>query len=349
MADKYLDAAQSLRRSTPVPNWVIDEVLPLLNPRELLVYIYVMRRTWGCGFKSARISVAQISGGTQWNEEWVDRGTGLGERTCQHCLASLRKYRVVRITARASRKRNLPSGYAPGWRDEVDFAGLKARHAGTLAKRRGEGGTRGVQMHESRLTQPDKPDGEVLQDTFEQNMQLRESLYEEESDMAEEYFGMQMPTSAKVRAARLVAMPKPVKAAGIAQDEFVRMRDVVLEMTGKTPLTLIDDPESRLDEQILRKANDVIIAAVAYGVMTAHELQGFEAYWATTGFCRNGVTVPELGNLINQMGKYVKSDIYLRYQQHAKVLDEQLRATTAVTVEATSELDNWQPRRKRRR
>ena len=82
--------------TTPVPDQIFDELLPLLSGAELKVLLYITRRTFGFKKESDRISLSQITSGiTKANGDPLDYGTGLNEWTVLKALKSLRSMNII--------------------------------------------------------------------------------------------------------------------------------------------------------------------------------------------------------------------------------------------------------------
>lgn len=98
---------------TQVPDALFDELLPDLNPGELKVLLYLMRRIFGFKKESDNISLSQICSGITTREgRQLDRGTGLSKSTVTAALLSLRKRGIIIRTKNSSvEKGNLPTTY----------------------------------------------------------------------------------------------------------------------------------------------------------------------------------------------------------------------------------------------
>ena len=79
-----------LPNTCQVPNVILDHWMATLSDSELRVVMYAVRRTYGFGRKTNKISVPQFAHGLTDNEgEVLDRGTGLSERSVYRAVNSL--------------------------------------------------------------------------------------------------------------------------------------------------------------------------------------------------------------------------------------------------------------------
>ena len=100
----------ALPTTTPVPDQVFDELLYRLSPTEIVVLLYITRRTFGFKKSSDSISLNQMVNGIVTKDGKVlDRGTGLSKATVARTLASLEQKNVITRTRYTSDKR----GYEP--------------------------------------------------------------------------------------------------------------------------------------------------------------------------------------------------------------------------------------------
>src|SRR5579872_224193 len=99
--------------TTPVPDQLFDELLYHLSPTEMVVLLYIIRRTYGFKKDSDNISLNQmVSGITTRDGKVLDRGTGLSKATVARCLNTLEEKGVIeRIRRRSSERGDEPSTY----------------------------------------------------------------------------------------------------------------------------------------------------------------------------------------------------------------------------------------------
>lgn len=96
----------SFPTTTPVPDQVFDELLYYLSPTEIVVLLYIIRRTYGFKKRSDNISLKQLCEGITTNDgRTLDRGTGLSKATVARVLKSLEEKNVINRKRRRSQKR----------------------------------------------------------------------------------------------------------------------------------------------------------------------------------------------------------------------------------------------------
>jgi len=102
-------------RSTHVPDNFFDEVMPDLSPAQVVVLLYIFRRTFGFKRDSDNISLSQlVSGIVTRDGRILDRGTGLGKSTVTRSLKKLEELGMIRRTKRRTAKRgDQPTTYQP--------------------------------------------------------------------------------------------------------------------------------------------------------------------------------------------------------------------------------------------
>ena len=92
--------------TTPVPDQVFDELLYYLSPTEIVVLLYIIRRTFGFKKRSDNISLKQLCEGIITNDGRIlDRGTGLSKATVARVLKSLEEKNIINRKRRRSKKR----------------------------------------------------------------------------------------------------------------------------------------------------------------------------------------------------------------------------------------------------
>src|SRR5215212_7129830 len=90
----------------PIPDQVIDELLPQLSGAELKVVLYICRRTLGFQKLSDNISLQQLlSGLVKKNGDRLDYGTGLSKTTLLKTLRDLQDKGIIETTHRSSSER----------------------------------------------------------------------------------------------------------------------------------------------------------------------------------------------------------------------------------------------------
>jgi hypothetical protein len=92
--------------TTPVPDQLFDELLYRLSSAEMMVLLYIVRRTFGFKKPSDNISLRQMVEGIRTKDGRVlDRGTGLSKATVARVLASLEAKKVIERNRRRSVQR----------------------------------------------------------------------------------------------------------------------------------------------------------------------------------------------------------------------------------------------------
>lgn len=92
--------------TTPVPDQLFDELLYHLSPTEIVVLLYIIRRTFGFKKRSDNISLKQLCEGiTTSDGKVLDQGTGLSKATVARALNSLEDKNVINRIRRSSRKK----------------------------------------------------------------------------------------------------------------------------------------------------------------------------------------------------------------------------------------------------
>jgi hypothetical protein len=106
-------AGFAIPTTTPVPDQLFDELMPRLSPAELVVTLYIVRRTFGFKKPSDRISLRQLTTGIVTRDGRVlDGGTGLSKATVARALNSLAaKGVIVREHNRSSQHGDEPTTY----------------------------------------------------------------------------------------------------------------------------------------------------------------------------------------------------------------------------------------------
>jgi hypothetical protein len=85
--------------TTPVPDEVLDVLMPQLSGAELKVLLYICRRTFGFKKASDSISLHQIAHGiTTRDGRVLDGGTGLSKRHVINALKGLEKRNIITVT-----------------------------------------------------------------------------------------------------------------------------------------------------------------------------------------------------------------------------------------------------------
>ena len=103
--DKANKEFRGFRRptTTPIPDEVIDDLLPDLSGSELKVLLYICRRTFGFRKDSDNISLNQMLRGiTKRDGTRLDSGTGLSRPTLLRALKGLAKKKVIVAERRKS-------------------------------------------------------------------------------------------------------------------------------------------------------------------------------------------------------------------------------------------------------
>lgn len=103
-----------LPNSTQIPDVILDIWLSLLSPSEVLVLLYLCRRTFGWRKSHDRVSMLQImSGVVREDGTHVDFGTGLSERGARAAVTSLTQLGVLHVQQmRAKNGAPQPSVYS---------------------------------------------------------------------------------------------------------------------------------------------------------------------------------------------------------------------------------------------
>jgi hypothetical protein len=92
--------------TTPIPDQLFDELLPVLGGAELKVLLYICRRTFGFKKESDNISLNQMLRGiTRKDGTQLDAGVGLSKPTLLRSLKSLTAKRIVLTERRGSVKK----------------------------------------------------------------------------------------------------------------------------------------------------------------------------------------------------------------------------------------------------
>jgi predicted transcriptional regulator len=92
--------------TTPVPDQLFDELLYHLSATEIVVLLYIIRRTYGFKKHSDNIALSQmVNGITTKDGKVLDRGTGLSKATVARCLNALEEKGVIERTRRRSSDR----------------------------------------------------------------------------------------------------------------------------------------------------------------------------------------------------------------------------------------------------
>lgn len=345
-----------MRSITPIPNWMTDEVFPLLTSDEVKILHYVIRRTWGIGRRRARISINQIGEGTLWEGEWIDRGTGLIYRRVREGLDEMFRYGVIIKTAEYSRARSLPIEMKPGWRNVVDVRGLKDRYLEKMNRGLKAASNWGARIsEEARLPEhiesiPDVSRSysyqefirDYVDNGYEAEPDIDITIDDAEDDVDESGMGQTvMNQTIKNRVARFM-IPDAVKAAGVEPDKFVQMKNFLLDLAGQRAVA--DSNVVPYSDQVLGFATDAATLAVICGLTSVEMLDGLPAYWRNDWRYANAVsnnrdTTPTLKQLGDIMPGYAKLKLApppepLRVYQGKRPDEEG-------TVR--SELDDWQP------
>lgn len=99
--------------TTPVPDQLFDELLYHLSPTEIVVLLYIIRRTYGFKKDSDNISLNQMVNGIVTKDgRALDHGTGLSKATVARSLNSLEEKGVIeRIRRRSTDRGDEPTTY----------------------------------------------------------------------------------------------------------------------------------------------------------------------------------------------------------------------------------------------
>jgi DNA-binding MarR family transcriptional regulator len=104
--DNYKFAGFGLPTTTPVPDQLFDELLFVLSPTEMVILLYIIRRTLGFRKQADNISLKQMESGIVTRDGKVlDRGTGLSKTTILRVLKSLEAKNIVFRSRRRNRER----------------------------------------------------------------------------------------------------------------------------------------------------------------------------------------------------------------------------------------------------
>lgn len=96
--------------STPVPDQLFDELLPVLGLAELRVLLFLIRCTFGSRRPVAEISLRQMLEGVEDSDGYpLAPGVGLSKATLCRALASLKRRQVII----AQRQRSEEAGNEP--------------------------------------------------------------------------------------------------------------------------------------------------------------------------------------------------------------------------------------------
>ena len=111
--DNYRFQGFASPTTTPVPDQLFDELLYHLSPTEIVVLLYIIRRTYGFKKDSDNISLNQMVNGITTKEGRVlDRGTGLSKATVARSLNTLEEKGVIeRIRRRSTNRGDEPTTY----------------------------------------------------------------------------------------------------------------------------------------------------------------------------------------------------------------------------------------------
>lgn len=88
---------------TQIPNWILDDVMHDLEPCELKVLMYIMRRTYGFQKNSDRIAISQIMNGIKSGDNVLDRGTGLGKMSVVKAIKQLQGRGLIKTIKTAGK------------------------------------------------------------------------------------------------------------------------------------------------------------------------------------------------------------------------------------------------------
>ena len=99
--------------TTPIPDQLVDELLPILTGAEVKVVLYICRRTFGFKKQSDNISLNQMLRGViRKDGRPLDGGVGLSKPTLLRALKSLREQQIIIAERRGSVERgNQPTNY----------------------------------------------------------------------------------------------------------------------------------------------------------------------------------------------------------------------------------------------
>jgi DNA-binding MarR family transcriptional regulator len=99
--------------ATPVPNKLLDELLPELKLSEALVLLYLYRKTLGCGRESVELSLDELRNGERDEEgRRIDRGTGLSKTAILPAISELERRGLITVERRRTEFRgDMPNIY----------------------------------------------------------------------------------------------------------------------------------------------------------------------------------------------------------------------------------------------
>jgi phage replication O-like protein O len=85
--------------TTPIPDELFDDLMPILSGAEIKVVLYICRRTFGFKKNSDTISLNQIASGiTKRDGTVLDGGTGLSKRHVQRALKTLEERNIIKVS-----------------------------------------------------------------------------------------------------------------------------------------------------------------------------------------------------------------------------------------------------------
>jgi hypothetical protein len=116
--------------TTPVPDEVLDVLMPQLSGAELKVLLYICRRTFGFKKESDSISLHQIAQGiTTRDGRVLDGGTGLCKRHVIRALKVLEKKNIIKVTRKVDETGlNEVNTYSLNMLDTRSGVGTKSPH-----------------------------------------------------------------------------------------------------------------------------------------------------------------------------------------------------------------------------
>jgi DNA-binding MarR family transcriptional regulator len=99
--------------ATPVPNKLLDECLPEFRLSEVLVLLYLYRKTLGCGRESVELSLDELRNGERDEEgRRIDRGTGLATTSIIPAIGELERRGLITVERRRTESRgDMPNIY----------------------------------------------------------------------------------------------------------------------------------------------------------------------------------------------------------------------------------------------
>lgn len=333
--------------ATPVPHWVSDWLHPLLTGDEVKLHGYVMRRTWGAHQKSARISRSQMMFGVVRDGKYIDCGVGLSAKGLRRAMKALLEFGVIHIVGRWSWSEELPWELAPAWEGKVDRAGLIARRREEMASnaRRAAnfGGEYAATLPECLAALESPVVAGQTQQAFEEQFHIVYPV----ADLNRVMEGAVRPVD-EARAQRTISklkIPKFIQDGSFSAEEWARMTDVFLRLSGQDGIANVNDPDvAHLADKALADAHDCATMAVAAGARTAADLAGLEAYWLKSWQRKKakddgGQVTPTLGQLRALVTPYLKERQPARAASAPAVPRADVRPTA-------SSLEGWTPRRK---